>query len=343
MRINLSLAVLVLMSANFAYASCTDAPPISPDSPPQRLSQTGIFEDLKTLKPCPSVTSYEVNSPLWSDGAVKKRWIRFSDEGKVGFNAQDPWTFPKGTLLVKHFELRKDSKNNTKVETRILISAPDDDWYGYTYQWQEDQQDAVLLDDAAAQDYLVYDPTAPGGKKKQTWSFPSPRACQECHNPWSGYVLGVRTEQLNLSPTAQGKNQLDLWNENNVFTKKIQKATNYTHYVKVTDQTAPPDQRVKSYFAANCAQCHQPGSPVRSDIDFRYKTPVEAMNLVKHLPNAGDMGLPDAFLVSPGKKESSILWLRLSSSGTMQMPPIGRSILDGEAVGAIGKWIEEMK
>jgi hypothetical protein len=45
------------------------------DLPPSRLSQTGLFIDLTTLEPALGLIPYEVNSPLWSDGAVKMRWI----------------------------------------------------------------------------------------------------------------------------------------------------------------------------------------------------------------------------------------------------------------------------
>ena len=40
---------------------------------PQRLSDTGIFRDLATLSPETGLIPYDVNAPLWSDGARKTR------------------------------------------------------------------------------------------------------------------------------------------------------------------------------------------------------------------------------------------------------------------------------
>ena len=40
--------------------------------PASTLSQLGLFTNLTTLTPVPGFHPYNVNSPLWSDGAVKK-------------------------------------------------------------------------------------------------------------------------------------------------------------------------------------------------------------------------------------------------------------------------------
>ena len=81
--------------------------------PPSRLSELGVFADLNTLEPAAGLIEYEVNSPLWSDRAVKKRWLAipndgfFSDENRVRFSRSGEWTFPPGTVFVKQFDLPK--------------------------------------------------------------------------------------------------------------------------------------------------------------------------------------------------------------------------------------------
>src|SRR4051794_34292848 len=42
---------------------------------PATLSRAGAFRDLTGLEPALGLVAYEINSPFWSDGAEKRRWI----------------------------------------------------------------------------------------------------------------------------------------------------------------------------------------------------------------------------------------------------------------------------
>src|SRR5690606_26737271 len=123
---------------------------------PERLSETGIFSDLSTLTPASGVYPYGVNAPLWSDGAVKQRWIMLPGDGKdpdpradrIEFHRTGPWNFPPGTVLVKQFDLPVDERNPSdvrRVETRVLVTTHDA-IYGFTYKWNEQGTEAFLLD-----------------------------------------------------------------------------------------------------------------------------------------------------------------------------------------------------
>ena len=332
----------ILASSQISLADCSQVLKISPDNPPHKLSETGVFENLSDLKICSSALKYEVNLPFWSDGALKRRWIILPKDQKIQFVPEDPWKFPKGTIFIKHFEFKSKFFKPFRIETRLLMNLTEDDWYGYSYQWQDNQKDAILLEDSATKEYSVYDPHEPTETKKQVWRFPSQRACLECHNSWSSYILGARTEQLNLTEGGKRTNQLNSWNEMDFFSKKIEEASQFKKYVSLSDKTQTLEKRVKSYLASNCVQCHQPDSPARSHMDFRFKTPVEFMNVIGQKPNAGDMNMPDALLVKPGKKESSILWLRLMATSTLRMPPLGSNVADREAIDLIGVWIDSL-
>src|ERR1700686_5174082 len=48
---------------------------------PPVLSATGAFSNLSTLTPPMGAIPYTVNSPLWSDGAVKSRWVAVPNNG----------------------------------------------------------------------------------------------------------------------------------------------------------------------------------------------------------------------------------------------------------------------
>src|SRR5207244_3058909 len=57
-----------------------------PDRPiPALLSQTGVFADLQKMEPANFLIPYTVNSPLWSDGAAKSRWIALPENSKIHF------------------------------------------------------------------------------------------------------------------------------------------------------------------------------------------------------------------------------------------------------------------
>ena len=114
---------------------------------PATLSQTGLFSSIANLTPSDKLIPYSINSPFWSDGAVKSRWAVIPDTATVGFAPQGEWTFPAGSVFVKHFNLPVDDTNPAAVkrlETRILVKTAGG-VYGATYKWREDLSDADLL------------------------------------------------------------------------------------------------------------------------------------------------------------------------------------------------------
>jgi hypothetical protein len=90
-------------------------------TPPRLLSQTGAFSDTANLVPAPSLIPYSINVSFWSDGAAKSRWIAVPNDSapeKIRFSREGEWTFPKGTVFVKHFELPvNDNDPNVRKHT----------------------------------------------------------------------------------------------------------------------------------------------------------------------------------------------------------------------------------
>jgi ankyrin repeat protein len=72
---------------------------------PERISWSGAFSDLATLTPIPGFIAYDVNSPLWSDGAQKRRWVAVPKGEQIKFAPAGQWQFPDGTVFIKHFDL----------------------------------------------------------------------------------------------------------------------------------------------------------------------------------------------------------------------------------------------
>src|SRR5207248_1374537 len=111
---------------------------------PATLSATGIFSDMASLTPAPGFLSYEVNTPLWSDGAQKQRWFAVPDGQTISYAPTGDWTFPKGSVFIKHFELPIDDRNpalTQRIETRVLVKDDLGGVYGGSYKWRADYSD----------------------------------------------------------------------------------------------------------------------------------------------------------------------------------------------------------
>ncbi|RMG00194.1 MAG: hypothetical protein D6741_07240 [Planctomycetota bacterium] len=322
---------------------------------PRRLSKTGIFANLDTLSPAEGVLPYDVNVPLWSDGAVKTRLIALPKGGTIEYRDHEPWRFPQGTVLVKSFFLPKtpdaatlaeadprraagqaaDRRNWHRLETRLLVNTSEG-WKGYTYVWNAEQTDAELLDGMRREEVSV---AAPTGSSTQTWYYPSRSECMACHTAAAGRVLGLTTRQLNR-PVSASQNQIDFFASLGVFSNTP------SHEREVfPDWFAPngasPETLARAYLEANCAFCHQPGGMIRRP-DLRASTPLAQAQLVGRSPGQGRLGPPDSKVVFPGHPDKSELLYRIDRRGPRQMPPLASDRVDVRAVERIRAWIESL-
>lgn len=312
--------------------------PEVPNGPnPATLSATGAFDDLASLTPVPGILPYLVNSPLWSDGAEKYRWISVPGNGRITYRSEGPWDFPAGTVFIKHFEVGTEGR---RLETRFIIVMEGGGIYGVTYRWREDYSDADLVGESGLVETVIFD-----GGKEQMWSYPSRAACVQCHNESVNYVLGVRTGQLNgderYPATGVTDNQLRTWHHLGLFEAPIDESLieQEEKWVAVDDVSASLERRAKSYLAANCAFCHNPdNSFLGADFDGRYETPLEEMNLYSAANNT--LGTTGAQVVKPQDPHRSTLFRRLQTNDEgVRMPPVARDRVDQDAVEAVLKWI----
>lgn len=312
-----------------------------PPAFPQKLSTTGLFTDVTTLTPDVGVLPYEVNHPLWSDGADKKRWIALPN-GKFTFDASSAWTFPTATVLVKHFEIETVQgvpSSRKRLETRVLVNEQDG-WAGYTYRWNAAGTDADLLADRQSETITIRDQNNQV-VRTQTWNYPSRTECMQCHTAAEGRVLGVRTRQLNRTVLVNNQpvNQLEDWNARQIFSTDIGSASQYQAYPALLDTLANVHDRARAYLAVNCAMCHQPGGTAPTNVDLRWTTPDAAMGAFDVRPTAGDLGLSDAYVIKSNAKASSVLWERMRRTDTKRMPALGSTVVHDDAVAVLGQWI----
>lgn len=124
---------------------------------PSRLSQTGAFSDLLNLTPSNKLIPYDLNAPFFSDNAIKSRWAVVPSDSSVQFAPTGEWSFPTGSVFVKHFDLSASETNpllRKRLETRLLVKTATG-VFGATYKWRADNSDADLLDSAFTENVPV--------------------------------------------------------------------------------------------------------------------------------------------------------------------------------------------
>jgi uncharacterized repeat protein (TIGR03806 family) len=249
--------------------------------------------------------AYDVTAPLWSDNAVKQRWLALPAGRKIGFKASGEWDFPVGTVVVKQFDLPTASGGSRRVETRVFVRQLDD-WAGITYRWNASQTDAVLLSDGLLEEIDL------GSGTSQDWHYPSRAECLGCHSLAAGRVLGTRTDQLVGERDFGGllQAQLEAWDCGGLFDHSIQTLSRYSEKVDPEDVSQDLTTRVRSYIDTNCGVCHQPFGAGRGAMDLRFETAVGNWNAVGVAPEFDDLGLAGALLLSPGNAFQSIVWQR---------------------------------
>lgn len=309
---------------------------------PDTLDQTGAFANLQTLEPNAGIVPYDVNAPFWSDGAIKTRWFSIPDpEAKIRGTGKGTWEFPEGTVFIKHFELEQvkgDPSTRRRVETRFLVRNANG-VYGLTYRWNGAQNNATLVGEMG--DSATYSVNDGGVTRQQTWRFPSRQECLTCHNSVAGPVLGMNGGQMNRSFDygAFTDNQIHALSQAGYFagTPSMGKKL-----VDPAGKKGSLEARVRSYLAANCVQCHQPGGFARSYWDARLTTPTGRAGIVNG-------ALSDIFgnaanrVIAPKSPEHSMILQRMTTLDPGgRMPPLGSSVVDVDAVNLITEWVNTL-
>jgi hypothetical protein len=291
---------------------------------PQRLSQTGLFDDLGRDRIAPRVLAYEPEFALWSDGADKRRWLLVPEGELIDSANPDDWRFPKGTKLWKEF-----SHDGLHLETRLLQKTGDGeaDWVAAAYVWRQDQRDAELAPYGAL-DVLG-----------TAHDVPASGECFGCHDGRPGKVLGFSAIQL--APRAVG--------EMPRLSDEAQRAR-LSEPLPVLE--VPGSSQVRAalgYLHANCSHCHNQSASAKSaekcfnpnrELGFELDFSLYAGQL-------GDVERTATYrtaigeVVERGRPDASKV-VRLMSSragGFAQMPPLGTELVDEPGVHAVSEWI----
>jgi uncharacterized repeat protein (TIGR03806 family) len=312
---------------------------------PATLAETGLFSNVRGLIPVEGFVPYEVNSPLWSDGAEKRRWFGLLEPTSfIEFDRTNKWVFPTGAIWIKHFDLELEKGNpasKRRVETRVLVKNNSNDGiYGVTYRWGDTLDNATLVPaEGASAMFAIKNGTT---TNLQTWNFPGRSDCLACHTRAGGYSLGFHTAQLNRDyqyPLAM-TNQIAALHEAGYIDGPHTNLHTLPRLAAVDEEEWSREYRVRSYLEVNCANCHNPTGVERARWDGRITTPLAEMKLI-HGELLDSFGNVSNRVVVPGNPDRSVLLTRMKTRELGHMPPLGSTVVDEQAVALIEGWISD--
>ena len=320
----------------------------------RKLSDYNFFKQpLSKLEPSNSkVIPYEMNAPLFTDYASKKRFIALPDISQIAYTDSGVLQFPKGTILIKNFyyqdvELETES-TDILLETRLLISDKiTGKWTALPYIWNESQTEAYLY--ILGKDIELNINIAGDTNRNLpfTYSVPNSNMCKNCHMK--------NMEIVPLGPTARQLNRAHLFEEGNTNQLLHLKEKNMLNGLATTsaipkipsyeDPEASVNDRARAYLDVNCAHCHQDGGSAKtSGLHLTYEeTDMYRLGLNKPPVAAGQGSGNLSFGIVAGKPEASILLYRMKHlEPDIVMPEIGKNTLHLEGISLIEDWIASL-
>lgn len=303
----------------------------------EKLSDYGFFKgDLKTLTAAAGVQHYDLHTPLFTDYALKDRFIVLPAGKAMQYKDSGALAFPDSTFIIKNFSYNDTAHLKTLIETRLLFKDPfDQKWKVMNYLWNAEQTEAVkwitgkkvpitLLDDQQQRVSTVY-------------QVPNTNDCKRCHSN--------NGELLPIGPKARNLRQLAEWTANGSLNGKP--SSSETEMLPDWKDSAhyTVTQRARAYLDVNCAHCHTKGGDAYNTglfLEYEQNDPAHLGFLKGPVSAGGGAGGLD-YDILPGHSAQSILAYRMNSTepGTA-MPELARTLIHKEGVALIKTWIDQL-
>ena len=338
-------ALTALLFIGFAFSSN----PLKYAKP--KLSDYGFFVgDLAKQQPSENVLPYEVSAKLFSDYAIKSRFVVLPKGEQILYQSNEEFIYPVGSTLIKSFhyptDIRYPEKNIRLMETRLLINTPEG-WIGYPYVWNKTQTEAFL--EIAGERLDVSFINSQGNKESFNYSVPNFNQCKGCHvNQNKMKPIGTKARLLNheYEYPEGSMNQLKKWSILDMINNlpEISTISHTPNYNDPNDGTL--EERARGWIDINCAHCHRLGAPGETsglflNIEEKNKT---RLGIYKPPVAAGRATGSLKYTISPGSPEKSIMIKRmLSKDPGIMMPELGRKLVHKEGVELVSQWIKNMK
>ena len=133
--------------------------------------------------------------------------------------------------------------------------------------------------------------------------------------------------------------RIQTWDRDGLFAGELPPPGTWGKWPEPADDSAPLEQRARSYLAANCANCHRPAHRIRAQFDLRFDTPLAETGILDSA-RLGNLGVHEARIVEPGEPRRSLLYLRMLETGRWRMPPLATALIDTQGARLVSRWIE---
>lgn len=322
----------------------------------EKLGSHRLFEGIDgdgDLIPAEGVEPYRLNTPLFSDYALKDRTIWMPAGESAAYREDEPFEFPVGTIISKTFSFAEDLREPTEdiriIETRLLVRTSDG-WQARPYVWNRAQTEATYSPLGAAVEVAFTKPD--GTATETTYRVPNVNQCKECHgtlDPETGEktlgLIGPKTKHLNRELAYQDgtRNQLAHLADVGYLDGVTASPEALPRLARWDDPEADLDARARAYLDANCAHCHNPeGVAHTSGLLLASEVTEPALYGVCKVPirSVGEGATHDIYPGSPSRSASLI---RMDSDvPRTMMPRLGRTLIHDEGVALIREWIAAM-
>lgn len=307
---------------------------------------------------------YELNSPLFSDYALKLRTIWLPPGTTAQFNADEAFDFPTGTIVTKTFFYPRVMDANLTtlaawrgwsgdveainftdyeiIETRLLVRQSDH-WDALAYVWQGNDAHLKITGAIRRFEIELDQQTA-----KLNYLVPSRNECAACHatNHSTGAIqpIGLKARHLNRSYPGDEYNQLSIW-QNKGLLSGLPSLDQVQKTARMEDAAASVDGRARGYLDINCGHCHnEKGAADTSGLFLDARTTsVHQLGYCKAPIAAGTGSGGRLYSIVPGQPDASILIYRLEITDPGdRMPELGRTLIHQEGVALLRQWVAEI-
>lgn len=313
----------------------------------EKLSDYGFFKNkLKDLNPNEGVLHYDISTALFTDYAVKDRFIVLPKGTAMKYTKEGALDFPDSTIIVKNFAYTNVNHEKIMIETRLLVKDPTDkNWKVMNYLWNKEQTEAVKHITGAKIPITLLDND--GNKLLTNYQVPNTNDCKRCHIKNDVLIpIGPKARNLNITVAGQSINQLKSWAVTGVLkglpdigvVAALPNSFDAKHYSL--------DQRARAYLDINCAHCHTKGGDAYNTglfLEYEQTNP-NHLGIRKAPVSAGGGAGGLDYDIIPGDATHSILAYRMNSiePGTA-MPELARTLPHKEGIKLIRDWINSLK
>lgn len=324
--------VFVALMASACRQTIADGPDMAvilADRPAETLSEYKLFLTADAQHPASGVIGYTLLNPLFSDHADKDRLVFVPPDKTADWDADDVFTFPVGSVLIKSFSYPETGK----IETRLLIHKPDG-WRGYPYVWNADHSEAFYSPIGAKKE--VETKLQSGALVQISYSVPNQNQCKTCHQA-GDHVVPIGPKARNL-----GREQVEYWAKLGILAGAPQQ---FETVPVIAQAEGSLEARARAYLDINCAHCHKPdGAASNSGLWLSWtEESLVKLGIGKHPTAAGRGSGTLTRVVEPGAPDSSILAYRMASrEAGVAMPELGRTLIDQDGVDLVRAWIAEL-